>query len=1257
MNRNIMNRQMFNQGGYVYPQRLNMGGQPMMDPNMMPPSEPQMDPNMMPPIDAGAEQALSGAEMQGQEMGMMAAEGIMQNIDGAQDYQSLIDGIRGNQQPLEARYAELAGIVGEQDAMQTPESVLALTQPAIMMTEEGAVNSGIGELMQGIAGDTSMEGQMGEGVGGLMMAQAPEPAMHAPMMEAGNTPPVNFRQGGPVEVQRLQAGGTPSAIERAKELQPAYQAYLSGGYDPQARAADLEEQRNMSKAQMLFDIAQAGLQFAGNTQGGSIAERLANSAAATQLPQRIGERAAGMLSAKQAQTAEKRQLDMAARQAALQGAETEAAAQLKRDLVPAPAARAPSMFRVTLSNGKSREFDVANDLAGFNAYVEKNAALDPQSFKVGEAAKSKYKIMPVYTFGANGQLISEKGYSVDESTSEGLAEYNAALEKAGAVSGTQAEHRLALNAKIEELGVSDTISTFRILKDGTLLNGDKVVAGEVRALTSKDSTALGKTGSLGPALGIQARLMEVFKAGEDSKFILVDDNIEATLEKLGSGWSQTPPDKGLIKLQKVGTDGKVVSKVLREDSPTFSADLDAALADSFMPENEAASLALKESVTIAAEKRLEKTTVAQEIRVQALDLEKIAENASNAVRLQTFGNSFIAGQNAIKAAYDLERDTADRKIAQAAETRKLTKSKFDTIMSKATFYDDKKKTEYLKSQDVVKQANVAKEFLFKEREVAIAEGNFELAKEKQTEIVRVNNLMESERDRQFILAQESGVLDAQAMENLEQYRTDMLLQDTLRLSQTVSYQNRMAAIGEAELKLKEAEPNIRVVGDNVYDFTDMKLTGRPRIIPGVSARGTTTVNVNGTIVDITDPQNTEIVYQDPNSNFVIEGGSVVDMTDPNNPRVVTSIPKQAGTVIKEFDGKLLQISPEFDARGVATGKTITVELDKNTSLPKQDLHSVTIGDVTTTQDFNTPSGRAYIDKANDKGGTVTRLATQINRAQTFATEPYGLVTSYDGTTFLDKEGNVRQLNAKGVNAVTVSSEIAEGVKKREMAAFSATSRLLEDDAEFAVLIMPDLLNGTDVRGTYDLSADEIRSLQQGAVDAYADARLGTGFWSNFAGASDALLGGVANSPNLARKLFSSKTDASQRLRVLEFVGRAALAEDTRPAQEEKRDFGTLFPQADAWISNPDTEAQKLIPLGRLLQSRKRSLLTRLADGVSSSSERTRYERKINEIDVVQKMIGGLASYGVDPSKARRSVPTTGTGRADSMIKKGYTKTE
>ena len=407
MNRSVMKRQMFNRGGAAsFPdltgdgkvtqkdilrgrgvQGFAMGGQPMMPPAAPPPMAPPM----------GAEQALAGAEMQGQEMGMMAAEGVMQQIDGAQDYQSLIDGIRGNQQPLEARYAELGSIVGQQDAMQTPESVLALTQPAIMMTEEGAVNSGIGELMQGIAGDTSMAGQMGEGVGGLMMAQSPEPAMEAPMMEAGNTPPVNFRQGGPVEVRGYQAG-TEVKVGGGQSLNPviaqanrdasAYQDYFAGAMDSEARAADLEEQRRMSQAQMLFDIAQAGLQFAGTTEGGSIAERLANAAAQTQLPQRIGERAAGMMAAKREQRAEDRQIRMAGLQASLEQSIADKAAAdalaLKKAGLKDRETKPKTLFKVTANDAGQPvlesigTFDLNNkDANAPNGFYAYNNAFEP----------------------------------------------------------------------------------------------------------------------------------------------------------------------------------------------------------------------------------------------------------------------------------------------------------------------------------------------------------------------------------------------------------------------------------------------------------------------------------------------------------------------------------------------------------------------------------------------------------------------------------------------------------------------------------------------------------------------------------------------------------------------------------------------------------------------------------------------------------------------------------------------------------------
>ena len=336
MNRGVMQRPMFSRGV----QGLAIGGPPV-DPGMMAPPPgmmppPPMDPGMMPPppIDPAMEQQLLGAESTGQEAGMQLASDMMTNLDGAEDYQTLIDGIRGNQLPLEARYQELAGLVGENDAMATPESVLALTQPTIMMTEQGAMDSGIGELMQGISGSVDMSGPMEEGVGSLMMAGA------------GNTPPVNFRQGGPVEVRGYQdgtevrSGGGSRIMAQAERDASGYEKYFAGGFDQQARAAALEEQNEMAKAQMLFDIAGTALNFAGQTQGNTVAERLANSASQTQLTDKIGARSAGMLTAKQAQLAEDRQIRMAARQASLGQAQTDE--QNRQDRILASLKRTPT---------------------------------------------------------------------------------------------------------------------------------------------------------------------------------------------------------------------------------------------------------------------------------------------------------------------------------------------------------------------------------------------------------------------------------------------------------------------------------------------------------------------------------------------------------------------------------------------------------------------------------------------------------------------------------------------------------------------------------------------------------------------------------------------------------------------------------------------------------------------------------------------------------------------------------------------------
>ena len=67
----------------------------------------------------------------------------MGDLENAEDYETVINGIRGDELPMEQRYAELSEIVGPEDSQATPESVLTLLQPVMLMA---AVDQGIGGL-------------------------------------------------------------------------------------------------------------------------------------------------------------------------------------------------------------------------------------------------------------------------------------------------------------------------------------------------------------------------------------------------------------------------------------------------------------------------------------------------------------------------------------------------------------------------------------------------------------------------------------------------------------------------------------------------------------------------------------------------------------------------------------------------------------------------------------------------------------------------------------------------------------------------------------------------------------------------------------------------------------------------------------------------------------------------------------------------------------------------------------------------------
>ena len=354
MSRDIMQRQMFAKGGAAFPDMsgdgrvtqkdilMGRGVIPMQEGGvapMVPPGGAMMGVSSVPDEQAMmmGEQAMDPAMLEG-ALSQVAAN--IENIDTAEDYESVMNAIRGDNVSLEGRYNELAGVVGEEDAGQTPESVLALVQPIMMMA---AVDQGIG----GLAAEemtAPVEGAMAEGIMSTV-APPPQPEMMAappaapgPMM-MGGPPPVNFNQGGLVRrgdnqpVIMMQTGGDPIAAagrlgELYEQKMPLYQSILGD------QSAALEEQKKLTQAQMLFDVAGAALAYANPTQAEiqagrklSPAERLAAAVTETKLLPTISARAGEQLKAKQAAEGRDTQMKLSALTAAEAGLTAEAKAK------------------------------------------------------------------------------------------------------------------------------------------------------------------------------------------------------------------------------------------------------------------------------------------------------------------------------------------------------------------------------------------------------------------------------------------------------------------------------------------------------------------------------------------------------------------------------------------------------------------------------------------------------------------------------------------------------------------------------------------------------------------------------------------------------------------------------------------------------------------------------------------------------------------------------------------------------------------
>jgi hypothetical protein len=372
-----MGRQMFANGGQV--RYMQAGGSPMMPPApeqaVDPAAIPQMAMAGMPPPQVGS---MGEAEGMGAQAGidpavleqmLGQAAGQFEGIDAAaenEDYEGVINAIRGDQASLQDRRMELAEMVGDEDAQQTPDSVLTLVQPVMQMA---AVDQGIGGLAPETM-TTPIEGDMAGGIMSTINMGAEE----APV-------PVNFNQGGAVQyfapenTNRVAGAPDPRALELFNQDRALY-GQLIGGNEQQAA---YDEQKKMTQAQMLFDIAQGALAFAtpGDRQM-SPAERLAQ--VAQPVLGNIGARSGELLKFKQGQAAEKRQLDMAALQSSQTKLGVEKQDAAAKEAASALAASKPisedNIFTVTITdeNGDQKSVNRALTQGQYSELVKKHGS-------------------------------------------------------------------------------------------------------------------------------------------------------------------------------------------------------------------------------------------------------------------------------------------------------------------------------------------------------------------------------------------------------------------------------------------------------------------------------------------------------------------------------------------------------------------------------------------------------------------------------------------------------------------------------------------------------------------------------------------------------------------------------------------------------------------------------------------------------------------------------------------------------------------
>ena len=338
--------------------------------------------------------------------------------------------------------------------------------------------------------------------------------------------------------------------------------------------------------------------------------------------------------------------------------------------------------------------------------------------------------------------------------------------------------------------------------------------------------------------------------------------------------------------------------------------------------------------------------------------------------------------------------------------------------------------------------------------------------------------------------------------------------------------------------------------------------------------------------------------------------------------------------LREVNGELVRVD-------TLTGET-TVLFGEPT-IPDPSMAQVTLKNadgvpVTTVIDVNSPQGKAVLAQVNAANAAAPgsasyqKVPTASTTIRGFLVPGEGVFTSYDGKTYVDEAGNAKPLPG---GAFEVSSTIAYEVAKNEKMAVGAQAQL-------------DALDIQLVQGMTKIDGSPISRADMAEVkDAFAASRKGTGFWSKVYAGLDAVAGGLA--PEAFGELFKDTTDARQFVKMVRVMGRSALASSPRFAVMDLKTVEQLFPNEETLFANPKTEARKLNDIVGYLTEEKVRILDLFANrSPMDSTMKSTLNQKLFEINRLESILGPVAMLG----QASVNQEAIDRAKASMRLKKG-----